>query len=230
MANTALVQADGKIVIAGLGNNGAAAARFLMPAAPTDLDLSPASIAENQPAGTVVGTLTTTDPTPGDTFTYTLSAGEGDTDNGSFTIAGSQLKTAAVFDYEGKNSYSLRVRTTDAGGLWYEENVTVSVTDVNEPPVADAGGPYSISEGQSLTLDGSGSMDPESDPLSYVWDLDNDGQFDDASGMQPADSLGPCSWASGWLTQPTLRPVCRTTRFACGSRMLRPRAALIRPR
>ena len=46
-------------------------------------------------------------------FTYTLVTGTGSTDNGSFTINGNQLKTAASFNYETKNSYSIRVCTTD---------------------------------------------------------------------------------------------------------------------
>ncbi|HEX4611398.1 MAG TPA: cadherin domain-containing protein, partial [Urbifossiella sp.] len=54
---------------------------------PTDLALSPAAVPENVPAGTVVGTLSAADPdTTPQTFTYTLAAGAGDTDNGSFTI------------------------------------------------------------------------------------------------------------------------------------------------
>ena len=32
------------------------------------------------------------------------------------------------------------------------------------PPTADAGGPYTIAEGEALTLDGSGSFDPDLDP------------------------------------------------------------------
>ncbi len=51
----------------------------------------------------------------------------------------------------------------------------------NEPPTASAGGPYSVDEGDSVTLTASGS-DPEGSALSYTWDLDNDGAFDDASG------------------------------------------------
>ncbi len=101
--------------------------------APADIDLAPASVDEDQPVETVVGTFSTMDPDlPSDTHTYTLVSGTGDGDNVSFTIDGDQLKTAAEFDFETKNSYSIRVRTTDAGGLWYEEACTVRVLDVDE--------------------------------------------------------------------------------------------------
>ena len=83
--------------------------------APTDITLSAGSIAENQPVGTVVGTLSTTDADVGDTFTYSLVSGTGSTDNASFTISGNQLLTAASFDFEAKNSYSIRVRATGSG-------------------------------------------------------------------------------------------------------------------
>lgn len=46
------------------------------------------------------------------------------------------------------------------------------------PPVADAGGPYGVPEGGSTILDGSGSFDPDGNPLTFAWDLDNDGIFE----------------------------------------------------
>jgi hypothetical protein len=101
-------------------------------AAPTDVLLSNNSIAENSVSGTVVGTLSTSDPDAGDTHTYSLVSGTGALDNGSFTIDGGSLKTAAVFDFETKSSYSIRVRTTDAVGLTFERAITVSVTNVKE--------------------------------------------------------------------------------------------------
>lgn len=101
---------------------------------PTDIALSAASVQENQASGTAVGNFSTTDPDTGDTFTYTLVAGAGSTDNGSFQIVGGQLQTAATFDFETKSSYSIRVRTTDAGGLFFEKQFTISITNQNETP------------------------------------------------------------------------------------------------
>jgi PKD repeat protein len=59
---------------------------------------------------------------------------------------------------------------------------------VPEPaPVADAGGPYSGTVGTPLSLTAAGSGDPGSGPITaYAWDLDGDGDFDDATGATPA--------------------------------------------
>ena len=100
--------------------------------APTNLTLSTSTIAENQIIGTVVGNLTTTDPDTGNTFTYSLVTGDGATDNSLFTITNNQLKTNFVFDFEAKNSYSIRVRTTDQGELFFEKQLTIGVTDLND--------------------------------------------------------------------------------------------------
>ena len=105
---------------------------------PTDLTLSPASVAENAPVGSPVGVLVPTDPDAGETFTYALVSGTGSADNAWFELAGSALRTRAVFDYETRNSYSIRVRVTDAGGLSFEKAFTIAITNVNEPPTAVA--------------------------------------------------------------------------------------------
>lgn len=106
-------------------------------ATPTDTTLTPSSVDENAASGATVGTLTTTDPDAGDTHTYTLVAGTGDTDNGSFTIVGDQVQTAAVFNFEVKSSYSVRVQTNDGkpNGV-FEKAITITINDVNDAPVA----------------------------------------------------------------------------------------------
>ena len=68
------------------------------------------------------------------------------------------------------------------------ELVVHHVSGLNTAPVADAGGPYTVAEGGSITLDGAGSYDDDGDSLTYAWDLDNDGAFDDATGVSPTFS------------------------------------------
>ena len=139
--------------------------------APTDIALAPTSVDENQPVGTTVGTLTTTDPDAGDTFTYTLVAGAGDTDNASFGIVGGQLVTAAVFDFETKASYSVRVRTTDGGGLTFEKAFVITVNDANDAPTDVALSSSSVDENQPVgtTVGTLTTTDPDSgDTFTYT--------------------------------------------------------------
>ncbi len=101
--------------------------------APTNIALSNSTVAENKDNLTLVGTLSSTDPNIGNTFTYSLVAGSGSINNTSFIISGNKIYTAASFDYEAKSGYTIRVRTTDQGGLWYEKVFTITITDVTEP-------------------------------------------------------------------------------------------------
>jgi uncharacterized protein len=59
---------------------------------------------------------------------------------------------------------------------------------VNTTPTADAGGPYSVAEGGSITLSASGS-DANGDSLTYAWDLDDNGSFETA-GQSPTYTAG----------------------------------------
>ena len=59
----------------------------------------------------------------------------------------------------------------------------------NQPPIANAGGAYSGYAGSIIELNASASSDPDGDALTYEWDLDNDGQYDDASGITVATSF-----------------------------------------
>jgi PKD repeat protein len=64
----------------------------------------------------------------------------------------------------------------------------VTVGQVNANPIADPGGPYVVFLGDGITLDGSGSMDPDlGDSIaSYEWDIVvNDDGVVDASGVNP---------------------------------------------
>lgn len=100
--------------------------------APTDIMLSNAVISENSGIGYNIGSFEAFDPDMGETFTYELVEGTGDDDNGSFSIAGTDLLTCAPVNYESKNLYSIRVRVTDGGGLAYEKTFEIHILDVDE--------------------------------------------------------------------------------------------------
>jgi Ca2+-binding RTX toxin-like protein len=98
--------------------------------APSNVTLSATSTNENVTANSLVGTFSTTDPTIGDTFTYSFVPGTND--NVAFTISGNQLQINASPDFETKSSYNILVRTTDNGGLTFDKALTINVNDLNE--------------------------------------------------------------------------------------------------
>lgn len=102
---------------------------------PTGISLSTFTFNENLKKGSIISYLSSTDPDPSDTHTYSLVPGSGDTDNSSFTILKDQLKINASPDYETKSSYSIRLRTKDSGGLTFEKSFILSVNDLNEDTV-----------------------------------------------------------------------------------------------
>ena len=66
-------------------------------------------------------------------------------------------------------------------------SATLTVEDVNQDPVADAGEPQTVTSGDTVTLDGSGSTDPDGSIASYSWtELTSSGvSLSDASAAQP---------------------------------------------
>ena len=57
------------------------------------------------------------------------------------------------------------------------EKVTLAryLSGANLIPTANAGGPYNVPEGSSISLSGAGSTDPDGVALTYEWDLNYDG-------------------------------------------------------
>ncbi len=100
--------------------------------APTDISLDVSSIIENNSINDVIGSFSTTDVDAGESYTYTLVAGTGDTDNASFDISTDDLLTSEVFDFETKSSYSIRVQTDDGNGGLFEKSFTITIIDENE--------------------------------------------------------------------------------------------------
>ncbi len=104
----------------------------------SSVSLAQATIFENQPAGTLAGTLSAASADPNEIYTYTLVAGAGSTDNASFSIRGNQLLTAKSLDYEQKATYSVAIRATNQYGLYLDQTLTLQINDVNEAPTLAA--------------------------------------------------------------------------------------------
>ncbi|WP_447076925.1 Ig-like domain-containing protein [Shewanella algae] len=109
---------------------------------PTDISLSSNSVSQSGGSNAVVGTLTTTDADVGDSFSYALIAGSGDTNNGSFNLSGDSLRANNASTLIG-GSYSIRVQTTDSGNATFEKAFSITVVDDLAPEVT------------GITIDGS---------------------------------------------------------------------------
>ncbi|MDC8854606.1 Ig-like domain-containing protein [Shewanella algae] len=109
---------------------------------PTDISLSNNSVSQSGGSNAVVGTLTTTDADVGDSFSYALIAGSGDTNNGSFNLSGDSLRANNASTLVG-GSYSIRVQTTDSGNATFEKAFSITVVDDLAPEVT------------GITIDGS---------------------------------------------------------------------------
>jgi hypothetical protein len=114
------------------GNTSVTANYMLDNQAPTNIILSNDSVLENLSIGATVGTLTTTDPDPGDTHTYSFCGGANDN---FFAIVGDALNTAAVFDFETKSSYNICIRTDDGNGGAFDKAFAITITDVDDNSV-----------------------------------------------------------------------------------------------
>ena len=100
------------------------------------------------------------------------------TNNGSYDVS-STSAVASTCTYPDDGAYTVGLRVTNSGGL--TDTDTASVTVTNTAPTADAGGPYTVNQGVALTMDGSGSVDPDGTISTFAWDCDNNGSYETSS-------------------------------------------------
>ncbi len=119
------------------------------------------------------------------------------------------------FDVSALGSHVLRFWSVDSGGVT-EGPQTLSfdviAPVVNTAPTVDAGGPHRTAEGGATSPRAFG-FDVDGDALTFAWDLDDDGAFDDATTM----TVGPLPALDGPSTR-TIRveacdpsPACATS-------------------
>jgi len=101
------------------------------------------------------------------------------------------VATSATRDYTftalDEGEYRVAVSVDDGEIVVTAETM---VTAANVSPTVSIGGPYAIFEGETLVLGGSANDPGSGDSLKFSWDIDGDGEFDDAVGEAPA-----LSWA-----------------------------------
>ena len=130
---------------------------------PKDVFLSKPDFDENVAPGQVI-TLSVKDPDIGDEHEFGLVVGVGGEDNSAFTLVGNELRSNATYDYEAKNSYSVRISATDISGLSIVKNFTVTINDDRTEDFDNDG----LTEAQEEDVHGTSDLDPDSDDDGLV--------------------------------------------------------------
>jgi autotransporter-associated beta strand protein len=120
------------------------------------------------------------------------------------SVSGNTVTINPPTDFTAGKTYAIRIDDNAVADVFNNPFIGINndtswtFEAILEDPVADAGGPYGVPFGQSLSLDGSGSMPSYGEAItSYEWDLNNDNTFGDVSGQTPA-SIGDADLAGVW--------------------------------
>ncbi len=171
-----VIEWEGTAVMAALGNG-------------------PFTLAENPALNQSVGFVHARDVDAGDTLTYSITGGTGaanfavNSSTGEITVT-----NPSAINYESATSFTLDVRVQDVGGLFSTQTVTINITDVNEAPTLNPGGPYTVAENSAnntlvATMTAS---DPDANALTWsitsgndrgIFSVNNTGQIRIASNM-----------------------------------------------
>lgn len=109
--------------------------------------------------------------------------------DGSYDDASGET-TTYTFSDTGDKTIGLKVVDNNGGSEAASKTISVTGGGTNLPPDADPGGIYTCDVGETVTLDASGSSDPDGTIAKYGWDFDGNENYDDASGVQAEYSCG----------------------------------------
>ncbi|PLX90143.1 MAG: hypothetical protein C0619_09995, partial [Desulfuromonas sp.] len=157
-----LVVNDGKV-------NSASDAVIITAATPNSPPVADAGVDQSVSTGATV-TLDgsgSSDPDDADSLTYKWTFTSKPIGSTAALSDATTEKPTFTADLDG--SYILNLVVNDGSVDSAADAVIISAATPNSPPVADAGADQSVSTGATVTLDGSGSSDPNNDPLTYNW-------------------------------------------------------------
>jgi PKD repeat protein len=130
----------------------------------------------------VTATIATGTPVAGRPVSFSVPGASVTAVTGNDGVAATKLRLPAP-----AGAITLAVDVPAAGDDSGTSTTAAFVVQANEPPTVDAGGPYTVPIDDVLSLQASGT-DPDDGPtaLGFAWDLDGDGDFDDAIGSSAA--------------------------------------------
>ncbi|WP_162802239.1 PKD domain-containing protein [Ornithinimicrobium murale] len=134
---------------------------------------------------TLDGTAST-DP-DGDTLSYAWSLAS---PSGSTSVLEGSDTAHPTFTADVTGTYTAELIVTDGTDSSAPDTVTITVQEPpNQAPIADAGEDQDATTGDTVTLDGTASTDPDGDTLSYTWTLTapegSTASLEGADGPQP---------------------------------------------
>ena len=78
---------------------------------------------------------------------------------------------SATHTYTTDGTFNVTLTVTDDGGATDSATTTATIGVGNQPPVANANGPYNGTVGVAVQFDGSASFDPDGTIVAYDWDF-----------------------------------------------------------
>lgn len=118
----------------------------------------------------------------GGALRYDVQAAEGCLDSVNGVLTPDNAPASVLIPGQEINqpgNYEATVNVSACGAVVASDSVNFTVAEF--PPL-DLGGPYTISQGDQVDLDGTGTNFPAEIPIEWAWDTDGDGQYDDGDG------------------------------------------------
>ncbi len=167
IGQSAAIQDDGKIILAGYYNN-FILARYL--ASPIIPNTKPVAYAGEDQAVILLNTAVQLDGNgsydeDGDTISYDWNMTQ--KPEGSSAALSDPSSSTPTFIPDVYGDYVIELTVSDPTETGSTDSVTISFDNVK--PVANAGGNKSLLVGDTAVLDGTGSTDANGDPLTYSW-------------------------------------------------------------